>query len=128
MVWVTWNFSPCQELRLVDLLFILNYKSCSLSDDRSNNRGRFRFGRGGVVFLHDVVVLKPRFDSNRRDQLGSEGMDLGEKFGTDFSLVEDHYMSNSGAEERFHRNTSCLTPGLQSGKVVEVEVVISKHF
>ena len=55
-------------------------------------------------------------------------MDLGEKFGTDFSLVEDHYMSNSGAEERFHRNASYLTPGLQSGKVVEVEVVIYKHF
>ena len=80
------------------------------------------------MFLHDVIVLKPRFDSNRRDQLGSESMDLGKKFGTDFSLVEDHYMSNSGAEEGFHRNTSYLTPGLQSGKVVEVEVVISKHF
>ena len=80
------------------------------------------------MFLHNIVIIKPLVDRDRRDQLGSESMDLGEKFGTDFSLVEDHYMSNSRAEEGFHRNASCLTPGLQSGKIVEVEVVVSEHF
>ena len=127
VVWVKRDFRLCQELRFVGLLDILDYKGCSLSDNGSNSGGRFRFGRGGVLFFHNVVIHKPLVDRSRRDKLYSKGGYFVEELRTETGFVENHNMRDSRTEEGFHRDSSCLASGFQSGEVVEVEVVVSEH-
>ena len=129
VVRVEWDVRLHQEQRFVDLLFVLDHKVCSLGYHRSGGcgDGGFRFGRRGVLFLHDVVVHQPLVDCSSGDHLDSEGSDLGEKLRTEVGFVEDDNMGYSSAEEGFHRDTSSFAARFQRGEVVEVEIVVSKH-